>query len=479
MSKSLHAFTDDSLARFDACQLAKLLQKGEITSYELISDCIRRAQVVEPELRAIVTDDFDRGLLESKQTKEGFFAGIPMFFKDLTGVKGLPFYFGTEALRHAQPSLVNDPIAEQIFSMGFINLGMTSMPEFGMTCSTEFPEKPPTANPWNLDFSVGGSSGGAAALVAAGVLPMAHGADGGGSIRIPAACCGLVGLKPSRGRLLLSGAFQKQLVEISTDGVISRSVRDTAQFFIEAETYYRNKNLPPIGRTIEPNTKTLTIGYSQDPANGSPVDSATKTTLESTVATLTELGHVLKPVANPASAQMIDDLRGLWAFNGFLLNRFGKQLFGKHYEPQLLTKFMKGLSKYYNRYIFKTPGLIKRLKQSYRSYQSFLDTTKIDMWLTPTLGHLTPKHGYLGMDLEFEEIFTRMGEWACFSAYANLVGCPSISLPLGHDEINNLPIGMMFCGGLGQDKGLLELAYQIEEARPWAKIYKEKNTADK
>ena len=166
---------------------------------------LKEQKKVDPRLNAIVTDCYDKGLESANGSKAGYFAGIPTFIKDLTLVEGIPTYFGSEAFATAKPATKTDPIAKQIFAQGFVNLGTSSLPEFGFTCSTEFENQPDTCNPWNTRHTAGGSSGGAAALVAAGVVPLAHSADGGGSTRIPAACCGVIGLKPSRGRLLKSG----------------------------------------------------------------------------------------------------------------------------------------------------------------------------------------------------------------------------------------------------------------------------------
>ena len=191
-----------------------------------------------------------------------------MFIKDLTLVEGMPTYFGTAALHKVAPTTKTDPIAKQIFDQGFIHLGNSSLPEFGFTCTTEFPDQAPTCNPWNLGYSVGGSSGGAAALVAAGVVPIAHTADGGGSTRIPAACCGLVGLKGSRGRLLKSSAFEKGAVDIAIDGVVTRSVRDTAYFYAEAEKYYHNPKLPKIGLVEGASKRKFKIGFTGEGSKG-------------------------------------------------------------------------------------------------------------------------------------------------------------------------------------------------------------------
>jgi len=215
LNKKIHAFSNDLLGSLDAVALADLIKKKEVSSEEVIKTTIERANKVNPQLNAIVTKSYEQALSNSKNITDGFFDGVPMFFKDLTQIKGLPTRYGSEALQNVAPSKITDPIAKKILSMGFVNMGTTTLPEFGLACATEFPNAPATRNPWNLDYSAGGSSGGAAALVAAGVLPMAHSADGGGSTRIPAACCGAVGLKPTRGRLLLSKIFQNQLVEVA------------------------------------------------------------------------------------------------------------------------------------------------------------------------------------------------------------------------------------------------------------------------
>ena len=225
MNDRIHSFNNDVLGDYDAVEIASLIRKKEINPKELIEATITRAHKINHQINAIV---YEKSLNDIKNNVNGFFAGVPIYFKEITLVKGMPAHYGSEAFEGAKPAKKTDPIAKQILSMGFVNMGTSSMPEFGFTCSTEFPNLENTLNPWNLKYTAGGSSGGAAALVASGIVPIAHSADGGGSIRIPAASCGLIGLKPSRDRLLMSSAFDKQAVKISTDGVITRSVRDTA-----------------------------------------------------------------------------------------------------------------------------------------------------------------------------------------------------------------------------------------------------------
>ena len=344
------------------------------------------------------------------------------------------------------------------------------MPEFGFTCSTEFPNQKDTRNPWNSAHTAGGSSGGAAALVSAGVLPIAHSADGGGSTRIPAACCGMVGLKATRGRLCYSKLFATQIVEIASDGVITRSVRDTAYFYAEAEKYYRNKNLAPIGLVQAPNKRKLKIGFTGNSIKGMKADAATMEDLRKTAALLESLGHEVREVKVPVADQFIDDFVNTWAMSAFFCLHFGKLIFGKHYQPEKLTKLTKGLAKHYWENKLSTPFFISRLKRSYYDYQKMFADFQLDIILTPTTAHAAPELGYLGMNLEFDEMFPRMMQWACFSAYSNASGAPSISLPLGFDEEKGLPIGMLFWAKHGEEKLLLELALQLEEAKSWRKI---------
>ena len=466
----IHSFTNDILADRDAVELASLIKKKEIQSSEVVAACIKRAQQVNPQLNAIVTDCFDKALIESNNPSPGFFSGIPIFIKDLTQVKGMPNYFGSEALTNAKPATETDPIARQIFSQGFVNLGTSSLPEFGFTCSTEFPNQKDTCNPWNTLHSSGGSSGGASALVSAGVVPIAHAADGGGSTRIPAASCGLVGLKATRGRLLYSKLFATQIVQIACDGVITRSVRDTANFYAEAEKYYHNKKLSPIGLVQIPNKRKLKIGFTGNSIKGMKADGATLNDLQKTAALLESLGHEVREVKVPVADQFIDDFVNLWAMSAFFCMHFGKQIFGKHYQVEKLSKLTKGLAKHFWKNKLSAPFFISRLQRSYYDYQKMFEDFKVDVILTPTTAHAAPELGYLGMNLEFDEMFPRMLKWACFSPYANASGAPSITLPLGFDEEKKLPIGMLFWAKHGQEKLLLELALQLEEAKPWRKI---------
>ncbi len=470
MPNRIHSFSNDILVENDAVALAELVWNRDVSPAEIIRATIARAEKVNPTINAIVFENYEQAIKDAAQSSNGFFSGIPIYFKDLTFVKGIPTHFGTEALVGAKPQTKTDPIAKQILSMGFINMGTSTMPEFGFTCSTEFPHTDPTVNPWNPNHSAGGSSGGAGALVAAGVLPIAHAADGGGSIRIPAACCGVVGLKPTRGRILLSSCFDQQLVEICIDGVITRSVRDTAYFYAEAEKYYQNKNLTPIGLVKTPLQQKLNIGYIEASSEVYQMDNATHQAYQSTLHLLEDLGHQLKPVKYPVNLQMVADFKLLWAFNTWAVKKLGRFNLPKPFDPKKLSNLTNALASDFMRGSLKLPMAVRRLRQSYFTYQEFLKKEDIEILATPTVTAITPQIGYFGMNMDGHQLFDRIKAWTCFTPYSNVNGAPSISLPLQHDKENDLPIGMLFSANHGCEKLLLALSYQLEAANPWKKI---------
>ena len=471
-AKKVHAFTGDALGQLDATAIAERIKNKEISAKEAVTASIDRALAVNPNINAIVTELYDRALSESEKPLDGPFAGVPMFFKDMLNVKGVPVHHGTSAYSSPpKPATTTDPIVKQIFAQGFVTIGMSSMPEFGFTASTEFANAEPTRNPWNIGHSAGGSSGGSAALVAAGVVPIAHAADGGGSIRIPAGACGLVGLKASRGRLLQASKFKRQPVEIAIDGVVSRTVRDTAHFYAEAEKYYKNKRLPEIGLIGGPSDRKYRIGFTGDSLKGLGADAETKIGLQQTAKLLESLGHEVVPFELPIKDRFIDDFANLWSVGGFYFERYGKKVFGEEYEPAALSGLTKGLSEHFQNNKAKTMASIVRLRNSFRQYRRMFNRSGLDMILTPTTAHVPPAIGYLSMTLPYEELFERIQKWACFTPYHNATGGPSISLPVQHYHDDDLPMGMLLSANLGQEALLLDIAYQLEAAQPWKKIW--------
>lgn len=471
LKKKVHAFKDDALSDLDATAIAERIKNKEISAEEAVTAAVNRAQEVNPHINAIVTELYDNALTESREQLNGPFAGVPMFFKDMLNVEGVAVHHGTSAYNSPpKPATTTDPIVNQILAQGFVNIGMSSMPEFGFTASTEFPDAEPTRNPWNTDHSAGGSSGGSAALVAAGVVPIAHAADGGGSIRIPAGACGLVGLKGSRGRLLKAAKFKRQPVEIAIDGIVSRSVRDTAHFYAEAERFYKNKRLPAIGLVEGPSKRKYKIGFTGNSKKGMHADADTMHGLQQTAKLLESMGHEVIPFELPVKDRFIDDFTNLWSVGGFYFHRYGKKVFGEEYEPEQLSGLTLGLSEHFRQNKTKTAASIIRLRNSFRQYRRMFKQSGLDMILTPTTSHVPPAIGFLSMTLPYETLFERIQNWACFTPYHNATGGPSISVPLQQYAEEGLPMGMLLSANHGEESILLDIAYQLEAAQPWKKI---------
>lgn len=462
----VHAFSDDALGDSDATELASRIRCGHISASEAVTAAIRRAQAVNPLLNAIQSDCFEQALeLASSQPRRGFFAGVPSFIKDNLHQEGLPTNFGTRAFV-APPSRHSDRFVRQFMAAGFISLGKTRLPEFGFSASTEFMEDVPTRNPWNPEYSSGASSGGAAALVAAGVVPIAHANDGGGSIRIPAACCGLVGLKPTRGRLPPQAAARNMPIDIIVDGVVTRSVRDTANFLAEAALHHPGEGLPPIGMIEAPGKRRLRIGLAYDSIIGR-TDEETRKVVADAAALLEQMGHRVHEIRLPFPQSFVDDFGGYWGMLAFFVAKFGHRMFDPTFDATRLDNLSQGLARLFRRKMLKTPAIIRRLRAAERIYAGLF--SNCDVILSPVLGHCTPRLGHLSPTLDFDTLFARLSEYASFTPLNNISGGPALSLPFGAAN-NGMPIGIHFSAPSGDERTLIELAFELEQARPWRRI---------
>ncbi len=453
MTTRVHAFTDDALGRHDAVALAELVRRGEVSSDELIAAAKARAARVDPELNAIVHAAFDSPV---RGASGGAFAGVPMFIKDTEDVVGMPTGYGCYALS-PQTATKNSPVTQQMLAQGFAVLGKARMPEFGFSPSTEYAGAAPTRNPWNLTHSAGGSSGGPAALVAAGVVPIAHGNDGGGSIRIPASCNGLVGLKPTRGRLCQGEQASRLPVKIVSDGVLTRSVRDTARFLAAAEHHYKNPKLPPLGLVVGPSTRKLRIGMVLDSIGGHRSCDETRAVVERVARVLETLGHTVEPFVPPVPEFFIEDFKLYWAFLAFSIQRFGKQLVGP-LDPARLDGLSLGLARYFARRGYRLPLAMARLQGSGILYRYKF---KHDLVLSPVVGSAVPPLGFLSPEVPFDELFERILHYIAFTPLNNATGSPAIAVPAGISRAG-VPIGVHFSANFGDERTLLDVAYQLE-----------------
>src|ERR1700761_2318897 len=288
--RHVHAFGDDALGSLDAIGLIDAIKSGRVGRAEVVEAAIARTEAVNPALNGVAYEAFDRARAQAAApARAGFFSGVPTFIKDNVDVAGLPTMRGTDAWP-PRPAEADSEFARTYLATGMTPLGKTQMSEYGFSASAEHPRLGPVRNPWNTNHTAGASSSGSGAFVAAGAVPIAHANDGGGSIRIPAACNGLVGLKPSRGRLPLDAKLRRMPVGIVANGVLTRSVRDTAAFYREAERIWRNPKLAPIGDVTEPGRQRLRIGVATSSILRECSPELREMTLK-TAGLLEELGH--------------------------------------------------------------------------------------------------------------------------------------------------------------------------------------------
>jgi len=459
----VHAFTDDALADHDAVAVADLIRKGEISAREAADAAIARAEKVEPELNAVVFAAYDR--LEPSMV-DGPLAGVPTFVKDNTDVRGMPTNHGTAAYV-GKPAAKDGPFARQYLSSGMTVLGKSRLPEFGFNASTEFADAEPTRNPWNPEYSPGASSGGSAALVASGVVPIAHANDGGGSIRIPAACCGLIGLKPSRGRHIDADQGRSMPINLISEGVVTRSVRDTATFVAAMERNWRNTALPRVGLVEGPANRRLRVGVLTVSLGGVDADAETAATVAETAARLEKMGHDVEPAVLPISEKFVQDFITYWGLLAFFAGALGKRTLDKAFDSSKLDGFTKGLSSTYRRRFYRTPTTLFRLSRVKNAYADMLN--KHDVVLSPVLAHSPPKLGHLSPNVPFDELLTRLQQYVAYTPLNNVAGTPAISLPTGATA-DGLPIGVQISGAHGDERTLLELAFALEQDRPWRRI---------
>lgn len=463
MSTRVHAFTDDALGEHDAVGLAALIKRGEVSAGEAAAAARARAEAVNPLLNGIVVEpDSPRVGTD----REALLFGVPTYVKDNTDLRGLPTQHGSAAFT-ARPAKADGPFTKQFLSTGVTVLGKSTLPEFGLNASTEFANAEPTRNPWNTEFSSGASSGGSAALVAAGVVPIAHGNDGGGSIRIPAACCGLVGLKPTRGRHVDGPQARSMPINLVSEGVLTRSVRDTATYFAAAERFWRNPALPPVGLVEGPSQRRLRIGVLAEPITGAALDPQVRASLDETIKLLERQGHEVRPVAYPVTPGFAGDFATYWAMLAFLLGLSGKIGIDWSFSADRMDPFTRGLAGRYLGSAWRTPAVLYRLSQARHGYAKMFDD--VEVVLSPVLASAPTRLGYLSPNVPFDEVFDRLLAYVTYTPIANVVGAPAISLPLGASS-EDLPIGVQFSAAHGDERTLLELAFALEADHPFRRI---------
>ncbi|HWE44974.1 MAG TPA: amidase [Caulobacteraceae bacterium] len=452
------------LAWTDATGTAELIRKRQISAREVVQGAIDRANAVNPKLNFLVTADFERALKRAGGELAGPFAGVPTLIKDLYDLEGLPTKNGARALAHAPPVKASEPVVAAFLAAGFIPIGKSSTPEFGSLPTTEPLAGGPTRNPWDLTRSSGGSSGGSAAAVAAGVVPVAQASDGGGSIRIPASCCGLFGLKPSRGRMIGS---TDSLKELSVKNCEARTVRDAAGVFAALEKTGDGATLPAVGLVKGPNTRRLKIGWIAADPNGRPADKPVADATQKAADLCKRLGHTVEPMVWPTlSKDFTQAFLVLWAARSPEIVQGVAKALGRAPGPQDLEPFTLGMA----RASAALPaGAVDRAMATVatgaKGYLSLFE--RYDVVLTPVLSSAPPKLGWTRGDVPYDTLIERLIEYVGYTPIVNVAGNTAMSVPLSWTDAG-LPVGAHFAAAPGQERTLFELAFELERAQPWA-----------
>ncbi|HEY5105917.1 MAG TPA: amidase family protein [Caulobacteraceae bacterium] len=461
-------------AQYDGVGLAALVAKGEISPAELVEAAIERIEACNGPINAVIHKAYDEARKAAAgDLPGGPFRGVPFLVKDLLiAVAGWPRTSGSRYCLGVVDAK-DDGLMRRYRQSGVVPLGKTSCSEFGIAGTTETALFGPCRNPWNPEHSVGGSSGGSAAAVAAGIVPMAHGGDGRGSIRIPASCCGLVGLKPTRDRnphLPDGYDFAQGFV---VEHVLTRTVRDCAAMLDvtgvpeAASPYAPPAKSRPYTEEIETAPGRLRIAWSSETANGRPVHPEVQAALEATAQLLERLGHEVAPRGLGV------DQRALWgaqnAFSGAnfaagmkrLVDQIGREPQPDELEPLTWASWKGGQRFTGAQAMWDAQELRMLARGALALFEDF------DVHLTPTLAAPPPKLGYLDPVANApRDIGRRNGEFFPFPGPANMTGQPSISLPLAMSA-EGLPMGMMFTARYADEATLFRLAAQLEKEAPW------------
>jgi amidase len=470
----------DDLSRLDAVAQADLVRTRRASPLELVDAAIARIERVNPRVNAVIHQFFDRARDEAKADRlpAGPFRGVPFLLKDLFGHSaGDPMHFGARFLKEIDFRVPHDSyLAGKFRAAGLVFLGRTNVPELGILPATESDAYGPARNPWNPEHSTGGSSGGSAAAVAAGMVPAAHGNDGGGSIRIPASECGLVGLKPSRGRTSFGPDLGEGVGGLGAEGVLSRTVRDTAALLDVAEGYMPGdpytapQPARPYRDEVGAPTGTLRIGVmTTSPASMTPVHPECVRAAERAARVLADLGHAVD-LAHPAA---LDDFEIGRHFSVM----YAVQIVGTMSAFERLAGRPLGAEDFdpFN-WELASLGRVVSVSQYLETEAWIADFTRrlatwwtdFDLLLTPTLPEPPPLLGHFRPDpADPTTAGLRASGFACWTSPFNMSGQPGVSLPL-HWTPEGLPVGVQLVAAYGREDVLVRVASQLEEAAPWA-----------
>ena len=455
-----------------ATELAGLVRSGELSARELVQASLDRIDAVDGKVNAFTHVAHDSALADAGAIGAGDerpFAGVPIAIKTEFPVQGMPMCMGSELFGDFVPG--HDAfLVRRLREAGFVIVGITSMPEMGIMPVTEPRRFGPTRNPWDLGRTPGGSSGGAGAAVAAGMLPLAHGADGGGSIRTPAACCGLVGLKAQRNRISRGPDLGEHW--LSTNGVLTRTVAETAALldvmagYEPGDASWAPPPAEPFADAAARAPGKLRVGVTTVSPVDAPVDPACATSAHDAAKLLESLGHEVEEVTPPWQVPEVGAMF-LAAFGASisLAVLYGGMVSDREPSPELVEPltwsiYENSQSMTATQYL----ATVAQLQGFARGLISFFDP--YDVVLTPSLAQRPVPIGEYDMNKDMAE-WGRTGEFTPYLALANVTGQPAISLPLYHGD-DGLPLGVQLIGRPAREDTLLAVGAQLEAASPWA-----------
>lgn len=462
-------------AQLDATAQAELVRKKELTPLELVDAAIERIERLNPKLNAVVTKLFDQAREKAAAgLPEGPFKGVPFLLKDLlASLAGAPLSMGSALAKNFVPQ-EDSELVKRLKKAGLVILGKTSTPEFGILPTTEPKLFGPCRNPWDPERTPGGSSGGSAATVACRMVPMAHGNDGGGSIRIPASCCGLFGLKPTRARNPLGPNFGDLMSGLVVEHGLTISVRDSAALLDATcgpdtgDPYWAPPPKGPFLKEVGKPPGILRIAFSATAGGGFPVHPDCVRAVEEAATLCAGLGHRLEE-ASPAldhelmngafmviwSSGCASTLEGISRLTGIRISQ-------EHVEPTTWALYEIGRTQSAANYLLAVNTLQQISRKVARFFQEF------DLWLTPTLAEPPlPLGSFEPTPQDPLQGLRRAAHFVPFTPVCNMTGQPAMSVPLYWNK-EGLPIGVHFAARFGGEAVLFRLAAQLEQARPWA-----------
>jgi len=472
----------DELISYDAIALGEMIRKGKIRPTELLETVIQRIERVNHELNAVVHTMYDQAReIAERRPGGGLFGGVPFLLKDLIAeYKGAPLHEGSLAVK-GYVSKIDTELVKRQKAAGLIILGKTNTPEFGLVPTTEPSLYGATVNPWDPSLTPGGSSGGSAAAVAAGIVPMAHGNDAGGSIRIPASCCGLFGLKPTRGRNPLGPFFGDMGTGIVCEHAVTRTVRDSAALLDATsgpdpgDPYHAPPKEHPFLEEVGREVGRLKIGFLTSIPGGWSIETQLhqdcKNAVEDAARLCGSLGHIVEEIAPEelTYSNLFKTFGNLFCcLTGHMIayweKELGKELRQDQLEPVTWASYQAGLKRTGADYL----GIVEELQRFSRRLGHWYDEGGYDMILSPTISIPPPELGAFHLAPDDPMRWARMSNaFVALTSVYNITGQPAMSVPLFWNE-DNVPIGVQFAGRFGDEATLFRLAAQLEQARPWA-----------